>query len=60
MAKDIQIFLGVQINGVKYVVDKWYSIEQYNLVIDKKGFLNEALNTYIENLKDELKKKDLL
>ena len=60
MKKDIQIFLGIQFNGEKMVVNKFLSIEQYNLVIDKKSFLNEALNTYIENLKDELKKKDLL
>lgn len=60
MAKDIQIFLGVQINGVKYVADKWYSIEQYNNAKDKKAYLDVALNTSMEDLKEELKEKELL
>lgn len=60
MAKDIQIFLGVQINGVKYIANKWYSIEEYNNARDQKAYLDVALDTAMMYLKDELEEQGKL
>lgn len=54
--KDIQIFFGVQVNGQKYVADKWFSIDEYNNAIDPKAYLEAALNYAMESLKEELRK----
>ena len=60
MAKDIQIFLGVQINGRKHIAEKWFSIDLYNNAKDPKAYLGEALDHVMEKLKDELKNENLI
>lgn len=56
--KDIQIFIGVQIYGRKYVADKWFSIDQYQNAKDSKAYLETALEHVMEDLKDLLREND--
>lgn len=58
--KDIQIFLGVQIQGEKYVVDIRRPIEEYENAIFKKVFIAAVLDKAVEDLKDALIEGDRL
>lgn len=58
--KDIQIFLGVQIQGEKYVVDIRRPIEEYENAIFKKVFIAKYLDKAVEDLKDALIEGDRL
>lgn len=60
MAKDIQIFFGVQDNGQKTVIDRWLPIEEYNNARDQKAYLDVALDTAMVYLKDELREQGKL
>ena len=58
--KDIQIFLGVQIGGVKHVVDKRISWDVFEQILCKKEAINYAIDVEVENLKKEVEKNKFI
>lgn len=60
MQKDIQIFMGVQIGGIKYVVDKRIPWDKFEQMRYPKEFIDFAIDANVEELKKEVEKNSYL